>query len=92
MIGSAYDHAFTMWINDTKPAIFFDKAVPVSKQPVPNWPENAFPFTRLASVITPDQSITYLYHQMNGTTFAEEQWDNSVTDWGSATYINVLPS
>ena len=92
MIGVTYDEAFPIWINDTKPAIFFDKWVPVSKQPVPNWPENAFPFTRLASVITPDKSITYLYHQMNGTTFAEEQWYNSVTDWSSPTYINVLPS
>ena len=54
-----------------------------------NLPANAFPSARLASALTPDKSITYLYHQMIGTTFAE---DTSVSDWGTSTYINVLPS
>ena len=36
-------------------------------------PDNVFPFARLASVTTLDASFTYLYHQMNGTTFAEEE-------------------
>lgn len=40
--------------------------------------DSAYPFARLASVILADQSSTFLYHQLNGTTFAEEQWDTSL--------------
>lgn len=73
-----------IWINGTRPT-----AVDIGNM---NMPNNTFPFARLASVTTPDQSITYLYHQMNGTTFAEEEWVESVADWGPPTYITVLPS
>ncbi|CAF9916808.1 MAG: hypothetical protein ALECFALPRED_010873 [Alectoria fallacina] len=79
------DGAFLIGINGTRP-------ISLTPGPSPNTPGNEFPFGRLASVITPDNSITYLYHQINGTAFAEEQWDPSVPDWGSPTYITVLPS
>ena len=35
-------------------------------------PENSFPFARLASINVGD--FTYLYHQINETAFAEEQY------------------
>lgn len=74
----------SIWVNGTKPTVFYGQKV--------NMPVTSFPFARLASVSTSDGSVTYLYHQMNGTTFAEEQWDKSVKDWGSTTYINIMPS
>lgn len=55
-------------------------------------PSNEFPFTRLASVTLTDGSATYLYHQMNGTTFAEEQWDDTLRTWLSPEYITVSDS
>lgn len=76
---------FAIGINGTRPTSLLSGASPLL-------PGNKFPFARLASVITPDNSITYLYHQMDGTTFAEEQWDISVEDWGSPTYITILSS
>ena len=53
--------------------------------------QSAFPFARLASASTPDNKTTYLYHQINGTTFADESWEVSVEAWGDPTYINVSP-
>ena len=53
---------------------------------------SAFPFGRIASVASLDNQTTYLYHQINGTTFAEEFYENSVEAWGDSTYINVSPS
>ena len=55
-------------------------------------PNNIFPFARLASVTLADESTTFLYHQMNGTTFAEEQWDASENAWVGTEYITISNS
>ena len=47
-------------------------------------------FTRLANMIITDGSTIYLYHQMNGSTFAEEQWDDTLHAWLPPRYVNVL--
>ena len=49
-------------------------------------PQVSFPFTRLASINMPGSS--YLYHQINETTLAEEQYDFSLQQWVT-TYIPV---
>ncbi|KAL9076101.1 MAG: hypothetical protein Q9161_001148 [Pseudevernia consocians] len=72
-----------IWINGTQPAI----CGLVAEPPIQGTPNNTFPFKRLTSVIT-DQS-TFLYHQINGTTFAEEQWDASLSVWIPSVYITV---
>lgn len=69
-----------IWINGTQPIIV---------NPHDAEPDSVFPFARLASVTLADQSATFLYHQLNGTTFAEEQWDNSLNDWLPSEYITV---
>lgn len=76
-----------IWINGTKPTAILLQAEGVS---IP-MPDAEFPFPRLASVILPDGSA-YLYHQINGSTFAEEQWDASVHAWLPASYIVVSES
>lgn len=78
MFGTEY----AMLVNGTKPGVLYGT-------PSDLLPDNAFPFTRLASVTLADQSATFLYHQINGTTFAEEQWDNSLKAWNSTEYIIV---
>ena len=70
-----------IWINGTQP---------VTSGGAP--PNISFPFTRLASVNSADQSMTFLYHQINGTTLAEEQWDNSERIWLPSQYITVSES
>ena len=50
-------------------------------------PQVSFPFTRLASINVPEKS-PYLYHQINETTLAEEQYDFSLHEW-LTTYITV---
>lgn len=72
-----------IWINGTHP-ISVGSEVPV--------PNNSFPFTRLARINSADQSATFLYHQIDGTTLAEEQWDNSEEAWIDTVYIIVTDS
>ena len=67
-----------IWINGTQPVTF---------QNAP--PNISFPFTRLASVDSADRSMTFLYYQINGTTFAEETWDESRKTWLITGYITV---
>lgn len=52
-------------------------------------PKNTFPFKRLARFISSDGSTTYLYYQMNGTTFAEEKYDWGQRQWLSTEYFTV---
>lgn len=68
-----------IWIDGTQP-------VSGSYEPTPN---NSFPFSRLASVNSADESSTFLYHQMNDTTFAEEHWDSSSGAWIAPEYITI---
>ena len=72
-------------------AIWINKSQPVTEDLSLKMPQNTFPFARLASASTLDNQTTYLYHQMNGTTFAEEAYHASVGEWGEPTYINVTP-
>ena len=78
---------YPIWINGTQPAL-----IPQSGQSAVTLPPNEFPFKRLASVTSTDNSASYLYHQINGTTFAEEQWDDALQAWLSPEYINVSDS
>ena len=77
---------FVVWVNETElVALKFDYLNSSSSSE----PDALFPFKRLVSVTSSDQSSTYLYDQINGTTFAEEQWDSSVNQWLPFSYIIV---
>lgn len=78
---ATFSTAHFIWINGTQPMIG------PSPPPRPGLPKTPFPFTRLASATF--QSITYLYHQINGTTIAEEQWNDIENFWDTPEYINV---
>ena len=77
---------YGIWINGTQPALVTFSGL------IPALPSNEFPFTRLASISTADMTTTYLYHQINGTTFAEEEWDDGLRAWSSTEYITVSDS
>ena len=84
MIGPGY--SYTIWVNGTQPTLIAPDPTSIKM------PDNAFPFTRLASVISADQSTTFLYHQINGTTFAEEVYDASQNAWTAPVYITISDS
>ena len=84
MLGSYY----AIWINGTKPVLYNSDTAALDTV----LPDNAFPFARLASVTLADESATFLYHQIDGTTFAEEQWDDSLSAWIPTEYITVSGS
>lgn len=71
-----------IWINGTQPVMGSQNAPP----------DSMFPFTRLASATVSELSLTYLYHQINGMTFAEEQFDSSTNAWIGTEYITVSES
>lgn len=77
-----------IWINGTQP----QPALINPDNTAITLPDIEFPFARLASVTLADQSATFLYHQINGTTFAEEQWDNIMNAWLPSVYIIVSDS
>lgn len=80
---ATFDNGYAIWINGTQPVIIraWDYTVPLET------PNNSFPFARLASVTF--ETMTFLYHQIDGTTFAEEQWDASENAWTSSENFTV---
>ena len=72
------------WINNAKLAsvsLYDDAQLLV--------PDNTSPYVRLACVNSPDQGGFSLYLQMNGTTLAEEQWDEALNEWLPTNYILI---
>ena len=67
---------FAVWVNGTNVYPVEDDS---DGRPV--LPQTSFPFTRLASINVPENSSSYLYHQINETTLAEEQYDDSLHEW-----------
>lgn len=73
------------WVNGTQLALLQS---PVAF-PVPDTtPNTTFPFTRFAQLL-PSDGNTYLYHQINVTTFAEEQFDFDQNYWVAPKYFSV---
>lgn len=77
---------FAIWINGTRPASIDYNGADFETNFILN---ASFPFKRLSSATMPEQSASYLYHQMNGTTFAEEQYVVSLNEWLPSSYITV---
>ena len=68
---------FALWINGTKPSVLsYTGYIEVDDAP-----NVSFPFTRLASITSPEQNTSYLYHQIDGTTLAEERYEYSLGQW-----------
>ena len=72
LFGTDFD---PVWVNGSRLARI------QGQQPTEISSDIIFPFATLASVTLADQSTTFLYHQINGTTFAEEQWDYAEEAW-----------
>lgn len=79
---AVFNGGSVIWINHTNPVI-------IDGFGSPPLPDNVFPFTRLAWIALPDSPFSYLYHQINGTTLAEEQWDSTLYSWTATQYITI---
>ena len=82
---AAFSPRYLIWINGTQPVVDT-----VDGGLAPRAPKTSFPFARLA--YSKLESNTHIYHQINGTTFAEEQWDEIELAWTTTNYIHVLES
>ena len=84
---------FAVYINGTQPVTL---AVGADNKSVeggtnPNTaPVSPFPYTRLASIGIDSGATRYLYHQINGTTIAEEQYLRRENQWFPSSYI-IIP-
>ena len=78
----------TIWINHTRPVVVVPD-LSVADLTTLKPPDKVFPFARLASITLADKSYSYLYHQVNGTTLAEEQWDGILQAWTATEYISI---
>lgn len=76
-------YLFAVWVNGTQPAVI-NFNPPTNTAPV-----GPFPFKRLASITLANQTESYLYHQINGTTLAEEQYLPSLNQWITTSYVTI---
>ena len=76
-----FGNRYAVWVNDNQ------RASPMGN--IVEMPDNSFPFARLTSATSADQSATFVYHQMDGTTFTEEQWDDTQRRWLPSVNITV---
>lgn len=79
-------YLFAVWVNGTRPAVI-NFNPPTNTAPV-----GPFPFRRLASITLANQTESYLYHQINGTTLAEGQYLPSLNQWITTSYITISSS
>ena len=75
---------FAIWVSGTE-AMAFSYGEPRSYET----PNVSFPFKRLASTTSPDRTESYLYHQINKTTIAEEVFIESANSWLASNCITV---
>ena len=81
-LGSGAPRAFGFWVkNQALTALLSD---PFSS--VPTSPQSPFPFSRLAGMIPVNGSDFFIYHQLNASSFAEDQWDDSLGGWISNSF------
>ncbi|KAL8871332.1 MAG: hypothetical protein Q9174_002813 [Haloplaca sp. 1 TL-2023] len=52
-------------------------------------PDSGFPYHRLAGTLGTNQTKTYLYHQLDGTTLAEDMWDGDETGFWISKNITI---
>lgn len=68
--------SYVFWVNGLTLEAFLSSSL----DPPPVSP---FPFTRLASAAVVGSNSLYLYHQINETTIAEDQYEEVIGQWTS---------
>ncbi|KAL9611774.1 MAG: hypothetical protein Q9167_003585 [Letrouitia subvulpina] len=79
------NYSFVAQINDSKLTFIqgLGEMADASKPP------SLFPSARLSSLTTANSTINYVYHQLDGSNFAEEQWDASNSAWMPAKNMSI---
>lgn len=73
--GSAQDYGF--WVDQGKLTGFSD----LGFGSLPIMPGSPFPFSRLAGMSPANSTSLFVYHQLDASTFIEDEWDASVGGW-----------
>lgn len=76
--GPTEEYSYGLWVNDTGLVNFNSTSLPRLVSP--------FPFARLGGFSPSNSSSFYLYHQLNESAFAEDQWDVTEGIWQSKNF------
>lgn len=83
MTGGPQSYGFT--VEDAVLASF-PAAFDIGGASLPSIPSTPFPYGRIDGFSTDNTSNLFIYHQLNYSHFAEEQWDPSVGGWISNSF------
>ena len=72
---------YGFWINKGRLVPFNHSSSSFSFESLPNLPKSPFPFTRMAALSPTNGTSFFIYHQLNASSFVEDQWDSSVGGW-----------
>ena len=79
-----------MWFNESTLQIdAWNNPVNMPTIPVPNF---VFPFQRICAAFVANSTSSYVYHQVNESTMAQEQWDEDLWQPSVSISINVETS
>ena len=85
--GSASSYTlFGFWVNGTSLAAYTTKNIGLSTMP-----KSPFPYSRLAGTTVGNSTDVYLYHQINGSSIAEDVY-NTEGGFFTTTYMNISVS
>ena len=78
---------YGFWVNGTQLAAFSIGLDGLGESPpLATMPRTPYPFPRITGFSPDKSSKIFVYHQMNASAFAEDQWDASVGGWLSASF------
>ena len=79
LTGTDGDPAHGFWVNKGKLTALSGTTL----TPLSSMPDSQFPFSRLAGISPANSTRLLVYHQLNASTFVEDEWDSSVGGWVS---------
>ena len=77
-----------LWLNGTILAVENQKG-PCCSSAGDSMPNAPFPYQRLGCAFIPNATQTHVYHQLNGSTLAQEIWDEKSGAWLPSTLISI---
>lgn len=83
--GTEFDGTYGFWVNGLELTPFKngDGIIEIGIPSLSAVPNSPFPFARLAGTSHENGTKILLYHQLNASTFAQDDWDSAVGGWVS---------
>lgn len=76
---------YILWVNNTRLSY-----VSGFGSPKMSLESSPFPFPRIGGFSLLNTTSFFLYHQLNNTAFAEDEWDSHSDQWAASTEVSIL--